>query len=171
MRRRVLALRQCKHVSGTRGERCSKISNRCGEPCAKLPWLNRALLGEAFKVLPDQINTLVNQGWLLASPETPDGLELDPSLQRLSLATLHPATRALEVARAWYAREGHKAEAIHCAVALGTPIDELAARALMGPGSAPNEKASVGSKARPILQASRSPAMRSLTPYGGPMKP
>ena len=116
---------------------------------AKLPWLNRALLGEAFKVLPDQINTLVNQGWLLASPETPDGLELDPSLQRLLLATLHLAPRTLDMARAWYAREGHKAEAIHCAVALGTPIDELAARALMGPGSAPNEKASVGSKARP----------------------
>ena len=75
---------------------------------------------------------------------------MDPSLQRLSLATLHPATRALEVARAWYARQGHKAEAIHCAVALGTPIDELAAKALMGPVSAPHETASVGSKARPI---------------------
>ena len=113
---------------------------------AKLPWLNRALLGEAFDILPDQIDILVNQGWLLASPETPDGLEMDPSLQRLSLATLHPISRTLEMARAWYARQGHKAEAIHCAVALGT------ASMSWPPGTwpaRPNEKASVGSKARP----------------------
>ena len=98
----------------------------------RLPWLDRNLVTEVFSLVPGQLQALQDQEWLLISPDRPEGLEVDPALQRLLVASVKPVPSDLEKARVWYAAGAHLSEAIHCAVALGIPISELAARALMG---------------------------------------
>ena len=98
--------------------------------CA-LPWLNDKLLSQVFSVGVGERQALMNHAWLFHSPEKPDRLELDATLQRLAAAMGTPVSRKLEMTRAWYAAGGHLTEAVHCALALGIPLGDLAAKALM----------------------------------------
>lgn len=114
-----------------------------------LPWLDHNLLRQVFRVGAGERQALLNHAWLFHSPEKPDRLELDATLQRLAAAMETPVSRKLEMTRAWYAAGGHLPEAVHCAVALGIPLDDLAAKALMR-GSDPTDHDHSGSKHRRV---------------------
>ena len=97
---------------------------------ARLPWLHEDLLNSVFNLSPAAQRLLLDAEVLLLSPSSQGKFELDPTLERLLVATTSVPKQALADAAAWFFNHGDTREAVNCSLASNSPISSVVAALL-----------------------------------------